>query len=395
MSPVNVPTPDRTFFLTFTLIYTVNNTIVAQLVNGMVLDISAYPSSNFNIRVDTINSSVKSVLFLQSNQVEVSKPWAYCGNVGELYNTCSAFRKAGTFNVTVRLYSDAFPQSMVVSNETITFTLVRTSPPNVPISAPQITPVKLPSAPVTLPSVPVMTPPVPVLTPPVPVLTPPVPLIFPPVPVIVPPVNVPTPDRTFFLTFTLIYSGNNTIAAQLVNGMVIDVSAYPSSNFNIRVDTINASVKSVLFLKNNQVEVSKPWAYCGNVGELYNTCADFSSEGTFNVTVRLYSDAYPQSVVVSDESITFTLVGKPSSTPPLDKFPILINAGGPTVVDSENRTWIADSYFTGGNTYSNSQIDLINTDNDIIYQSERFGNFIYEIPIPRASYSVVLHFAEI
>jgi Malectin domain len=197
------------------------------------------------------------------------------------------------------------------------------------------------------------------------------------------------------MTFTLIYTGNNTVVAQLVNGAIIDVSMYPNLNFNIRVDTINSSVKSVLFLQSNQVEVSKPWAYCGNVGELYNTCSDFNKEGTFNVTVRLYSDANPQSMVVSVESILFTLVGKSSSTPPVEKFPILINAGGPTVIDSENRTWIADSYFVGGNTYSNSQIDLINTGNDIIYQSERYGNFIYEIPIPIASYSVVLHFAEI
>jgi hypothetical protein len=98
---------------------------------------------------------------------------------------------------------------------------------------------------------------------------------------------------------------------------------------------------------------------------------------------------------ISDESITFTLVGKSSSVPIVDKFPLLINVGGPAIVDPENRTWITDSYFVGGSTYSKSQINLVNTDNDMIYQSERYGNFIYEIPIPRASYSVVLHFAEI
>ena len=216
-------------------------------------------------------------------------------------------------------------------------------------------------------------------------------------PVKLPPVNVPvpTPNRTNFMTFALIYTGNNSVAAKLVNGTVIDVSKYTNSNFNIRVDTINSSIKSVRFLQNNQVEVSKPWAYCGNAGEFYNSCSEFSKEGTFTVTARLYSDANPQTSVVSDESITFTIFGKPSSASPMDKFPILINTGGPATIDPENRTWVADSYFVGGNTYSSSQVEIINTDNDVIYQSERYGNFKYEIPIPRASYSVVLHFAEI
>ena len=364
---------------------------------------------NFGIVAITTGGPITAVLLgyngIQEFRREKTALYSLCGNRDASIDRCSVLG-IGTHLVNATLTNTQ--RSYIVSFQIVYET--NTKSPSVPVSPPITTkspvraptrvpvipaPVASPIAPVKLPTVPVITPQAPVKPPSVPVLPPPVPVITPPVlvPVLLSPVNVPTPGR--FMSFTLIYSGNNTVAAQLVNGMVIDISSYPSSNFNIRVDTINTAIKSVLFLQNNRVEVSKPWAYCGNVGELYNSCSDFTAEGTFTVTVRSYSDANPQLTVVSTESMSFTIVGKPSSTPPIDKFPILINAGGPTIVDSENRTWITDTYFTGGSTYSNSQVDLVNTENDIIYQSERFGNFIYEIPIPRASYSVILHFAEI
>ena len=75
---------------------------------------------------------------------------------------------------------------------------------------------------------------------------------------------------------------------------------------------------------------------------------------------------------------------------------ILINAGGDLHVDVLGRTWLADSYFTGGSTFSISNLDVIGTQDDYIYQTERCcGSFSYEIPVPSGDYEIILHFAEI
>ena len=73
---------------------------------------------------------------------------------------------------------------------------------------------------------------------------------------------------------------------------------------------------------------------------------------------------------------------------------IRINAGG-TAQNFGGETWVADQYFTGGNLYSTAAA-ISNTTQDQIYQTERFGNFSYAIPVPSAgTYAVDLHLAEI
>ena len=262
--------------------------------------------------------------------------------------------------------------------------IVPIAPPNkVPVRVPVTTPIIVPIAPPK--KVPVR---VPVTTP----IIVPVPRpIAPPIKV---PMSVPIPVSSPTITFTLIYTGNNTDIVQLRGGMVINVTAFPSSNFNIRADTTNTQISSLMFLPSNQAETSKPWAYCGNAGDLFNTCGDFNERGSFTITARPYSGPYQSGTVFPDVSITFTLVGTPTPTE-LSTFPILINCGGPTITDTQSRIWMTDTYFTGGNTYSNSGVEILSTTDDILYQSERNGKFKYEIPIVVGSYSVVFHFAEI
>jgi O-glycosyl hydrolase len=75
---------------------------------------------------------------------------------------------------------------------------------------------------------------------------------------------------------------------------------------------------------------------------------------------------------------------------------LAIDSGGPA-----NGSFIADTDFNGGNTFTSSY--PINTSNvtnpapQAVYQSVRYGNFTYTIPnlAPSASYTVRLHFAEI
>jgi Malectin domain len=74
---------------------------------------------------------------------------------------------------------------------------------------------------------------------------------------------------------------------------------------------------------------------------------------------------------------------------------VLINCGGDAYLDTQDRKWSADTYYTGGETYSKTSADILDTDDDEIFHSERFGMFEYNIPMPRGTYEVILHFAEL
>jgi hypothetical protein len=174
--------------------------------------------------------------------------------------------------------------------------------------------------------------------------------------------------------------------------MVINASRFEQLSFNIRADSNLTNVMSVQFFPINRGETSKPWAYCGNVGPLYTTCEDFTSRGNFTVTARPFSEPGLKGTQYPDVSVRFSIVG---ATTPSTGFPMRINCGGTTVTDSKGQRWSADSFFSGGSTYSTSAIEIYNTDDDVIYRSERSGTFVYNIPVPLGSYSVVLHFAEI
>ena len=110
--------------------------------------------------------------------------------------------------------------------------------------------------------------------------------------------------------------------------------------------------------------------------------------------------------VQSAASASLTIVSTASSSPdtvglagdglaPAPFAAVRINAGGPQVTDSSNQVWAADQYFSGGKTYAAGN-SIAGTTDDTLYQTERYGNpFSYAIPVPNATYEVVLHFAEI
>ena len=72
---------------------------------------------------------------------------------------------------------------------------------------------------------------------------------------------------------------------------------------------------------------------------------------------------------------------------------LAINAGGPAVATSAGN-YLADQYFSGGLTYQTSAA-IAGTTDDVLYQTERFGNFSYAVPVANGAYSVTLQFAEI
>jgi hypothetical protein len=72
-----------------------------------------------------------------------------------------------------------------------------------------------------------------------------------------------------------------------------------------------------------------------------------------------------------------------------------INAGGPEVTTG-GVTWGADQYMTGSSTGFTISMPIDGTTDDVLYQSERYGEFFgYSIPVDPGTYTVNLHFAEI
>ncbi|WP_289062482.1 malectin domain-containing carbohydrate-binding protein [uncultured Zobellia sp.] len=122
-----------------------------------------------------------------------------------------------------------------------------------------------------------------------------------------------------------------------------------------------------------------------------------SNENTANLTVNgLIEGVYVYRLMITDDEgdtdyddVTITVSDTQLATS-------RINSGGPTYTYDGN-SWSADQYYNGGNFLTNS-ISIENTENDELYQTERYrvnGNLIYEIPVTNGELSVNLHFAEI
>lgn len=95
-------------------------------------------------------------------------------------------------------------------------------------------------------------------------------------------------------------------------------------------------------------------------------------------------------------------LGKPIT--PRCPIPIRVNAGGQEYIDSKGQIWLADRPYSfekwGYVTYTYVDVlstsgDIGNTEDPIIYQSQRFGQeFSYIFNVPNGKYIVKLHFAE-
>jgi hypothetical protein len=91
-------------------------------------------------------------------------------------------------------------------------------------------------------------------------------------------------------------------------------------------------------------------------------------------------------------------VAVPLPTSPGPFQDLLINCGSTTAyVESAGvRTWKADQYFIDGGTFTiASTTEIIDTFDDRVYQSERNGDFQYEIPVPPGEYEIIIHLAEV
>lgn len=114
-----------------------------------------------------------------------------------------------------------------------------------------------------------------------------------------------------------------------------------------------------------------------------NSSPAVSSADSSVATSSSSATPLPSSVASSSSAAT---------VPPVSQLVYAVNAGG-QALDAGGISYSADRFSDGGT--SNSTMDPIDgTDNDAIYQSERFGQYAYQIPLTDATYTVVLHFNE-
>ncbi|MGM0718181.1 MAG: malectin domain-containing carbohydrate-binding protein, partial [Halobacteriota archaeon] len=70
------------------------------------------------------------------------------------------------------------------------------------------------------------------------------------------------------------------------------------------------------------------------------------------------------------------------------------NAGGDEYTTADGTVFEADTNFDGGSPYDTTEA-IDGTEDDPIYQTERYGNFSYDVPLEDGTYDVTLHFAEL
>ncbi|GGB97629.1 CBM96 family carbohydrate-binding protein [Dyadobacter sediminis] len=98
----------------------------------------------------------------------------------------------------------------------------------------------------------------------------------------------------------------------------------------------------------------------------------------------------------SKGGIDYWIVKLAPESSSLPSAPIRINAGGQAFTTATKKLFSADKYYSGINRISSvASGDILNTSNDVLYQSARCSpSFSYNVPVPNGEVTVYLHFAE-
>ena len=182
-----------------------------------------------------------------------------------------------------------------------------------------------------------------------------------------------------------------TVNAAAVNQPPV-VSAGQNQTITLPTNSVNlAGTASDDGLPNPPGALTYAWTKSSGPGTVtfgaptsLSTSASFSAAGSY-ILVLTASD----SVLSAGSSVTVTV----NQEPPVQQA-LRINAGGQAYTDTSGNIWSADTSYVGGDTYANASA-IAATNDDPLYQSERYGTFSYQIPVSNGTYTVTLHFAEI
>jgi len=84
----------------------------------------------------------------------------------------------------------------------------------------------------------------------------------------------------------------------------------------------------------------------------------------------------------------------PSNNPTPGTVVLAVNAGGKQYTDKAGIIYQADEYYSGGSIHRTPKA-IGGTGDGPLYQTERFGNFDYAIPVANGNYTVTLKFSEL
>lgn len=123
-----------------------------------------------------------------------------------------------------------------------------------------------------------------------------------------------------------------------------------------------------------------------------NNSSSESSQLVSSATPTSSSETSSSSTLLISSSSTASFSSSSSSSA-AKKLVVAINSGAAGFT-AGNITYKDDDFYSDGK--DNVTTDAIaNTENDNLYQSERYGSYSYNIPVTNANYSVTLHFVEL
>ncbi len=176
---------------------------------------------------------------------------------------------------------------------------------------------------------------------------------------------------------TLVMSVNKTITA------IFNSTSPPPASYTITASAGSGGTITPLGTVTVNSGGSKALAIVPNTGyRIVDVLVDGVSQGAIA--------AYTFSSVTTNHAITATF----ASATPGNQRVFAVNCGGPQYTDRSGNVYQADTNFSGGSA-STVTNPIDGTEEDLLYQSERWGTFSYNIPVPNGTYNVTLKFAEI
>lgn len=216
--------------------------------------------------------------------------------------------------------------------------------------------------------------------------------------------------NTVTVTVTYLDLGSDrwSLAYDSVNG---EASAMPQGSTNAWVQKTSTRTwkKAVFIITDGRFAKSLPGAIDLRIdsrgdGNEWVHMVDVARRGGQPPLPTATGSAQPSATATRTPTNTYppSPTATRTPTPWPGQFDLGINAGGSAYVDRSGRSWQADRAYTpGGAGYVNSggvyasNHPISNTDDDTLYQSERYGISSYRFDVPNGAYRIEIKLAEI